>query len=119
MNSCGILSNPWLVSQRTLPFLAGTVCREIGALRFVASTTVVAFLGLLRVGYLNFFCTSRWVLMRIARSRVALEVFMKEMVLKSGDASLGRCVGQANAPMRAIWFWTFANHSGLPSPFSA
>src|SRR5215475_279811 len=52
MNSCGILSNLWLVFQRNLPFLAGAVCREIGALRFVAPTTIVAFLGLLQVDYL-------------------------------------------------------------------
>src|SRR5262244_2919864 len=68
MNSCGILSNPWLVSQLTPPFLDGTVCREIGASRFVASTTIVAFPGFLRVGFLNFFCTSRWVLMRMPTS---------------------------------------------------
>src|SRR5215510_1677995 len=68
MNSCGILSNQWLVSQRTPPFLAGTVYREIAALRFAASTTIVAFLGLLQVGFLNFFCTNRWVLMRMRKS---------------------------------------------------
>jgi hypothetical protein len=44
---------------------------------------------------------------------------MKGMVFKSGDASLGRCVGKAAGSMRAIWFWTCANHSGLPDLRSA
>ena len=65
MNSCGILSPILLATDSA--FL-GTVCREIGALRFVASTTIVAFPGLLQVGFLNFFCTSRWVSMRMRKS---------------------------------------------------
>src|SRR5262245_14541217 len=56
---------------------------------------------------------------RLARSRREREDFMKATVFKSGDASLGRCVGKAAGPMRAIWFWTYANRHGLPNQCGA